>query len=313
MKTTNIIKDEIMGKHFLILLVIAGIAFSAISFLILDEEISKFFSNTQVTTAPTNICENGLCYFKDVKDTSNHVFVQLGEKLSKSQQVLKNEEFTNLKLVKNLPVKEPEMSGNKALLFAEKDSFLREGIQNSNEGSNPVLRIMGTGPTNNRVLIAFNQDNIQNAVTGKTLKSATLKLYIESNNHNWGDGQLINIHSLETNWQEGSGISTTVTNLLNPDDGVTWSCSTDSNECSNQWNGGKFAKNPTDSIWISNQVEGYWVKFDVTKDILDYLSSKENFGWIIMKSDENSEGQINIASREAQSNIPELVLVFSDD
>jgi hypothetical protein len=313
MKTTNIIKDEIMGKHILILLVISGIAFSAISFFILDEEIPKFFSNTQVTTAPTKICENGLCYFKDVKDTSNHMFVQLGEKLSKSQQVLKNEEFTNLKLVKNLPTKEQEVSGNKAVLFAEKDSFLREGVQNSNEGSNPVLRIMGTGPTNNRVLIAFNQDNIQNVVTGKTLESATLKLYIESNNHNWGDGQLINIHRLETNWQEGSGISTTVPNLLNPNDGVTWSCSTNSDECSNKWNGGKFAQNPTDSIWISNQVEGYWVKFDVTKDILDHISSKENFGWIIMKSDENSEGQINIASREAQSNIPELVLVFSDD
>src|SRR3990172_4227618 len=106
--------------------------------------------------------------------------MELQEEFSKTQKVLKNEEFTNLKLVKNLPVKEPEVSGNKVTLFAEKDSFIREGVQNSNEGSNQVLRIMGTGPTNNRALIAFNQDDIQNVATGKTLESATLKLYIES-------------------------------------------------------------------------------------------------------------------------------------
>ena len=313
MKTNNITKDEIIGRNLLSLLVISGLAFSVISFFMLDEEIQEIFSNTKVTPVPNNICENGLCNFKDAKETSNHMFVQLGEELSKSPQILKNEEFTNLKLVKNLPVKKSEVSGNKVTLFAEKDSFIREGVQNSNEGSNQVLRIMGTGPTNNRALIAFDQDNIQNVATGKTLESATLKLYIESNNQNWGDGQLISIHSFETDWQEGNGISTPVSNLLNPSYGVTWSCPTDSDECSNQWNGGKFDQNPTDSIWISNQVEGYWVKFDVTDDILAYLSSEENFGWIIMKSDENSEGQINIASRETQSHIPELVLVFSDD
>jgi|GEM_PF-1905769 len=312
MKTINIPKDDLIGRNLLSLLVISGLAFSVISFFMLDEEIQEIFSYAKVSPVPTNICENGLCNFKDAKETSNHMFVQLGEELSKSPQILKNEEFTNLKLVKNLPVKAPEISGNKVILFAEKDSFIREGVQNSNEGSNQVLRIMGTGPTNNRVLIAFDQDNIQNVATGKTLESATLKLYIESNNQNWGDGQFISIHNFETDWQEGNGISTPVSNLLNPSDGVTWSCPTDSDECT-QWNGGKFAQNPTDSIWISNQVEGYWVKFDVTNDILDYLSSEENFGWIIMKSDENSEGQINIASREAQSNIPELVLVFSDD
>src|SRR3972149_1176744 len=150
MKTNNIIKDELMGRTLLSLLVIAGITFSAISFFILDEEIQEIFSYTEVTPVPPNICENGLCYFKDAKETSNHMFVQLEEELSKTQKVLKNEEFT------------------------------------------------------------------------------TLKLYIESNNHNWGDGQLINIRSFETDWQEGNGISAPVSNLLNPSDGVTWSCPTDS-------------------------------------------------------------------------------------
>ena len=313
MKTINIPKDELIGRNLISLLVISGLAFSAIAFFMLNVGIQEIFSTTEVSPVPTNICENGLCYFKDTKETSNHMFVQLDEKLSKTQQVLKNEEFTNLKLVKNLPVKESEISGNKVILFAEKDSFIREGVQNSNEGSNQVLRIMGTGPTNNRVLVAFDQDDIQNAVTSKTLQSATLKLYIVSNNQNWGDGQFIRIHNLETDWQEGNEISVPISNLLEPSDGVTWSCPAHSDDCSNPWNGGKFDQNPTDSIWISNQVEDSWVTFDVTKDILDYLSTEKNFGWVIMKNDESLEGQINISSRESQSHIPELTLVFSDD
>src|SRR3990170_2065889 len=119
MKTNNIPKDELIGRNLLSLLVIAGITFSAISFFILDEEIQEVFSYTEVTPVPTSICENGLCYFRDAKETSNHMFVQLEEELYKTQQVLKNEEFTNLKLVKNLPVKAPEISGNKVTLFPD--------------------------------------------------------------------------------------------------------------------------------------------------------------------------------------------------
>lgn len=313
MKSINISKDDIIGRNLLSLLVIAGITFSATSFIILDSETQKVFSFTEVTPVPSNICENGLCYFKDSEETSKPMFVQLDEELSKTQQVLKNEQFDNLKLATDLPVKESEVSGNKVTLFAEKDSFIREGVQNSNEGSNKVLRIMGTGPTNNRALIAFNQDSIHNVAIGKTLDSATLKLYVESNNRNWGGGQLISIHKFETDWQEGNGINAPVSNLLEHSNGVTWNCPVNLDDCSNHWNGGKFEQNPTDSVWISNQVEDYWVKFDVTNDILDYLSSEENFGWIIMKNDEDSGGQINIPSREAQSHNPELVLVFSDD
>jgi len=313
MKTTNISKDDVIGRNLLSLLVIAGITFSAISFFILDEQIQQVFSLTEVTPVQSSICENGLCNFKDDKEISHPMFVQLDEKLSKTQQVLKNEQFTNIKLEKKLPTMEPEISGNKVTLFAEKDSFIREGVQNSNEGSNQVLRIMGTGPTNNRALIAFDQNDIQKLSAGKTLESATLKLYIESNNQNWGEGQLINVYKFETDWQEGSGINAPVSDLMKPSDGVTWNCPVNLDACRNHWNGGKFEQNPTDSIWISNQVEDYWVKFDVTNDILDYLSSEENYGWIIMKSDEDSGGQINISSRESQSHNPELVLVFSDD
>ena len=312
MKINNISKDDLIERNLLTLFVISGITFSAISFLILDEEIQEIFSTTAVPV-PTKICENGLCNFKDTEVTSTPIFVQQTEKLSKSQQLLKNEDFTNLKLEKNIPAKDAQVSDNKAILFAEKDSFIREGIQNSNEGSNQVIRIMGSGPTNNRILIAFNQEDIKTITDGKTLDYATLRLYVESNNQNWGDGQLINIYKLENNWEEGDGLSAPISSIFDLKHGVTWACTVDSDDCSTKWNGGKFDQNPTDSVWVSNHIDGYWIQFDVTQDILGYKSTDENFGWIITKSNEDLPGQINISSRESSSHIPELVLVFSDD
>jgi len=311
MKTCNISKDDLVGRNLLSLFVISGIAFSAISFFILEDDMQKIFSIT-AEPVPTKICENGLCYFKDAEETYASILVQQAQQFSKTQQFLKNEDFTNLKLGKNVSVKDPMISDNKVTLFAEKDSFIREGIQNSNEGSNHVLRIMGSGPINNRILIAFNQEDIKTLSDGKTLDSATLKLYVEENNQNWGNGQLINIYKLENNWEEGDGLSAPGSNLFNSGHGVTWACTVDSDDCS-KWNGGVFSQKPTDSELVTNQIDGSWIKFDVTQDILEYLSTDKNFGWIITKSDEESGGQINISSRESISHNPELVLVFSDD
>jgi hypothetical protein len=311
MKTSNISKDELVGKNLLGLFVISGITFSAISFFILEDDMQKIFSSTS-NPIPAQICENSLCYFKDAEKKYSSILVQQSIQSSKTQQSLKNEDFTNLKLGKNISVKEPIISSNQVTLFAEKDSFIREGIQNSNEGSNHKLRIMGSGPINNRILIAFNQEEIKTLSTSKNLDSAILKLYVEENNQNWGDGQLINIYKLKNNWEEGNGLSDPINSIFNPSHGVTWECTVDSDDCS-KWNGGVFDKNPTDSELITNQIDGNWITFDVTQDILESMYSDENFGWIIMKSDEESGGQINISSREASSHNPELVLVFSDD
>jgi len=304
--------ENLFGKWVLASLVVAGIAFSAGAFFMLDEGTQTIFVESEVKSATIPICENGLCYTNDAQDNFENIFVQQGTDLSLTNQVSQNEDFSNLKLVKNLPSKELKQSGNKVSLFAEKDSFIREGIQNDNEGSNHVLKIMGTGPTNNRAIVSFNQADILDVTQGMTLESATLKLYIEGNNQNWGDGQLINIHSLETNWQEGTGMNHNTGAFFNSGEGVTWDCPVNSN-CNDDWNGGNYNQVPTDSVWISNQVEDYWIKFDVRTDILDYQLAEESFGWIIMKSDEDSKGQINIASRESQLHIPELVLVFSDE
>jgi len=305
-------QDEILGRGFLSLLVITGAALSGITFFMLDDGLQNTFSEDKVKSAPTPICENGLCHIENIEGASNNILVQQAADISNTNQVFQNENFSYLNLVKSSPVKEFERSGNKVTLFAEKDSFIREGIQNTNEGSNKVLRIMGSGPINNRALISFNLDDIQEISSGKTLQSATIKLYVEKNNLQWGDGQYISIHSIQTRWDEGNGVNAPVSNLIKSD-GVTWRCPVDSNSCNEEWNGGIFNQNPIDSVWISNQVDNYWIKFDVTSDILNYQVTNENSGWIIMKDNEDSDGQINIASREAKSNNPELVMVFSDE
>ncbi len=308
---SQIKQDEILGRSTLILLVIIGITFSTISFFMLYGEIQNIFSEPEKSVT-TIVCENSLCYTIDAEDGFNQILVQQGADLSTTHQTLRNEDFSNLKLVKSAPVKHFEESGNKVTLYAEKDSFIREGVQNSNDGSNQVLRILGAGPINNRALISFDLDDIQTISSEKTLESATIKLFVEKNNLQWGDGQYISIHRLQTQWDEGTGINAPVTNLIKSN-GVTWNCPVQSVECSQKWQGGIFDKNPTDSIWISNQVDDYWIKFDVTADILDYQFTQENFGWIIIKNNEDSKGQINIASREAKSYNPELVVVFSDE
>ena len=308
---SQIKQDEILGRSTLILLVIIGIAFSTISFFMLYGEIQNIFSEPEKSVT-TIVCENSLCYTIDAEDGFNQILVQQEADLSTTHQTLRNEDFSNLKLVKSAPVKHFEESGNKVTLYAEKDSFIREGVQNSNDGSNQVLRILGAGPINNRALISFDLDDIQTISSEKTLESATIKLFVEKNNLQWGDGQYISIHRLQTQWDEGTGINAPVTNLIKSN-GVTWNCPVQSVECSQEWQGGIFDKNPTDSIWISNQVDDYWIKFDVTADILDYQFTQENFGWIIIKNNEDSKGQINIASREAKSYNPELVVVFSDE
>jgi hypothetical protein len=303
--------ENLLGRGSISLLVVSGLVFSFGTFFMLNDSAQTIFAEQEVKSSTIPICENGLCFTNDEKGNLEHILVQQGEDVLTINQISQNEDFSNLKLVKNLPKMEIKQTGNKVSLFAEKDSFIREGIQTSNEGSSNVLKIMGTGPTNNRALVSFNQADILDVSEDRTLVSATLKLYIEGNNQNWGEGQQINIHSLETKWQEGTGLNQYTSGFFNSE-GVTWDCSGNSN-CTDEWNGGLYNKVPTDSVWISNQVEDYWVKLDVTKDILNNQLSEESFGWIIMKSDENSEGQINISSRESQSHIPELVLVFSDD
>ena len=196
-----------------------------------------------------------------------------------------------------------------------KDSFLTQGGPNSNEGANPILRIISSDK--NRPVIAFDQTKIEIAAAGETLQSAKLRLYIIDNGNNWGStGRNIAIHSLTQDWKEGNGWNTG-NNISGDGSGVTWNCPIDTdisnnqNDCVTQWSGGSFTSVATNTVLITNDMTNQFIEFDVTSDVQAFLDgTSNNFGWIIKKGDEALNGSLDFASKESIVNNPELLLVF---
>ena len=165
-----------------------------------------------------------------------------------------------------------EITDSSAILFAAKDSFLRESIKHSNEGANEILRVMGTGPTNNRALIAFDQNNLEEIMVDKILASAKLRLFIVSNDGQWPDDKGLNLHSVSTNWDEGNSVNAPFGNIIDIENGVSWNCPSNT-EC-DDWSGGKYSMEITDSIIITNDIVGQWIEFDVTGDVESFPSRR---------------------------------------
>jgi len=306
------IHSEFEGKKLLSLLVITGFAFSGLSGFILTDGFG--IADTIPKNSFSGICDDSLCSGVSVETNPVTSFVQQDEVASSTAMIgTSNEVFTDIKFDKNsFPQKDYELFGNKASLFAEKDSFIREGIKFSNEGSNEILRVMGSGPTNNRAIVEFSQSEIETVSEGKQLEFAVLKLYVISNDGKWENGQYVTIHQLTTEWLEGNESNAPLADFVGLQNGVSWNCSSDEKRCVSKWNGGHYIDTPTDSIFISNHVQdGHWLKFDVTADVKGFQLGSPNHGWIIKKSNEDSSGRINFASRESNSNVPELVMVFS--
>ncbi len=297
--------NELMSKKFLGLLIVSGILISATTFIVMADNFN--YSNSKLSNEVFDtLCDGGLCV-TSTQSISSETFVQSAE--YDTEGVTQNiEDFSSFSIPK-ATLQDYELSDGVATLFASKDSFLREGIKESNEGANEVLRIMGTGPTNNRALIAFDQGQIETVLDGKSLESATLKIFVVSNDGKWTDSQTISIHELTADWVEGNSINAPFGNFIGTQKGVNWNC-TDGTNCTN-WDGGSYDLVPTDSVRITNEIDGLWIEFDVTGDIEAFVDGSENNGWIIMKSDEDSPGRIYFAAREAQSNMPQLELHFS--
>ncbi len=168
------------------------------------------------------------------------------------------------------------------------DTFLRAESPNQNEGLNTFVRIQRTGK--NRTVLRFDQNAIDTAVGGASVTSATLQLFVEFNQENWGTGREVDIHRMTGTWTETSS---------------TWNCADDSNtlnldpDCASQWAGGTFAATATDSYTqFSTPLTGA-VTFDVTADVNDFIAGTfTNFGWLIKKRLEGQNGQVNYSSRE---------------
>ncbi|BDQ31270.1 hypothetical protein NZNM25_02710 [Nitrosopumilus zosterae] len=302
---TTLTTTEHSGIKLLSVMVIAGVAFSGMTFFMLGD---GFTSSLLSDKNYEMLCNTGLCFDPSSASFPTGLFIQQNQGFDSQMIGTNTDSFSAFRAVKT-SVSDIQFTENSAILFSSKDSFVREGLQTSNEGSNKVLRIMGTGPTTNRALIGFDEIQLGTALGDKTLDSAKLKIFVVDNDGQWQEGQSVTVRSLTEPWQEGIGSNAPFGNFIGTQKGVTWNCSSEDN-CEN-WNGGSFKATVADTVVISNDMSGKWIEFDVTEDILAYLDGTPNYGWIIMKSDEDSSGRINIAARETQDNIPQLELTFT--
>lgn len=169
-----------------------------------------------------------------------------------------------------------------------KDTFLRPGSKNKNEGANPYLILLESG-IDRDVIMGYDLS----AVNTSSITSAKIVLTIddEGTMENWGsNGRHVSIHRLDenfTDWQEGNGAKVGLPpseHLDGSGAGVTWLCPTDTNlsdnktDCSTTWDGGIYDATPTDQILHTNGMVGT-VEWDVTSDVLDGVDN-----WLIKRT-----------------------------
>lgn len=301
--------SELVDNKLFTIIIVSGLSLSAFTIFMVSLDNNNI--NSISTVSDGGLCAYGLCHISNTDTIPIGTYVQQSEKNIFEESIVNNNEiFSNISLIKNT-VMVPEKSGNVVQIFSSKDSFIREGIQYSNEGSNKVIRVMGAGPTNNRALIAFDQSQIESFTDAKSIESAKLRLYVVSNDQRWDSKNTIDAHRLTSDWLEGSG-SNAPFSPIKSQKGVTWDCSNDLSNCELNWNGGFFLEVPSDSVTITNELQSSWIEFDVTKDVRSFIDGSPNFGWIIIKSDEDSSGRINFASKESSNNVPQLVITLKE-
>ncbi|MGH6691927.1 MAG: choice-of-anchor Q domain-containing protein [Gammaproteobacteria bacterium] len=187
-------------------------------------------------------------------------------------------------------------AGPVQVLTAAKDSFLRRGAPNLNEGLNPGLRLQAAG--DNRVVVGFEPDAI-----GSNVTSATLVLTIAEIANNWGrrNDRTVDAHPLAVDFAEGNGKIAGLPGSQSTRGngaGVTWNCAVDANianlrpDCASRWNGGTFGAATAASVLHSNDQTGA-VSWDVTEDVQAGVSA-----WLIKKTSERQAGRVTYFSRE---------------
>ena len=188
------------------------------------------------------------------------------------------------------------------LFLALKDTILSEGYSNANEGANPSLTLEEIRGKNTRSIVAFDLEEVDES----GLSRATLVLSIDPNQQitGWGNGDLVSVKPLSTNWVEGNGSSFGIVQkdaVRGNGSGATWQTfldpdiSNSSEDGSENWDGGRLFSSPSTapSVLITNHLTGE-LAFDVTQDIRDGASE----GWLILKDTENRGSKVSFYSRE---------------
>jgi len=207
------------------------------------------------------------------------------------------------------------------LLSSSKDSFMRRGAGNSNEGENPALLLQ----SDSNVVVGF--DLSQSPSPGVT--KATLKLKVAQAIRNGGKGEFsVQLYRLRGSFDEGNGVNwaSTLQQPRKPGSGpgVTWQCATDAalekagTDCEVRWNGGEAAIIPVtvQEVKLSDDLQvGDTVEWDVTMDVQDAIAEGETeVVWLLKKK--RGPGQIVYHSRQRAlavgdaSLAPSLLLEF---
>lgn len=203
---------------------------------------------------------------------------------------------------------------NVVTLTADRDTFLRSGMQNTNEGANEILRVRASGK--NRALIAFNPLEINTV----GLTKASLVLTIKENANNWGknNDRTVDAHALTEDFEEGNGKIAEVVprsdRSRGEDAGTTWNCLVDEDITN------KKADCDADEKWKGGEIEGFYepatapgvihynglegeVSWDVTEDVKNGA-----YGWLIKKTNQSATGKVLYYSKEGaiSANDPSL-------
>lgn len=188
-------------------------------------------------------------------------------------------------------------------LTSAKDSFMREGAENTNEGENPILLVQ----PGSQAVIAFDLSHIPSpGVTSAKLRltlaqaprntsSVTIQIYrlhrsfsfTEGNGSNWGN-------SAPQTRNQGNG------------EGVTWECASDAEignqraDCDTSWDGGNAAiRSLTKEVSHPRSAKiGYIKELDVTADVRDAIDDgATEIIWLLKKKD-SRPGQISYFAKE---------------
>lgn len=200
---------------------------------------------------------------------------------------------------------------------AEKDSFLRSGNSNRNEGANPRLVVRATG--SNRAVMSFDLSSLDT----QNVTSAKLILTVAENHSNWGsEGRPVDAYPLLEEFEEGNGKRLGVPSsesTRGTGQGITWKCAVDEDisnkkpDCANEWDGAEAGAlgAMSDSVIHTNDLQSYdEIEWDVTLDVQNGHAS-----WLLKKPN-SMTGRVNYYSREGAdeegdpSLAPRLILNF---